>query len=137
MKSLNLKNLVIGALSLTSLLVSFSATADIVKKSRLSVNFNQMIEQTSEERSTLENKIGSHYDNAELVLEEDDSQKVIDFVDAEIQIGEDRKMVDRRFNSVGEIRREEVARAPNSLGEARVEAPVEMQVTLVNPSVCN
>ena len=142
MKSLNLKNLTITTLSLASLVVSFSASADMGKKSNLSVNFNQMIEQSSEERSSLETKMGDHYEQAELNLEEDDTQKVVDFVDVEVQFGKERKLVDRRFNSVGEIRteavRNEISRAPNSVVKAFGEVPgAQMQVTLMGKTASN
>lgn len=88
--------------------VSLPALADLGEKAPLQINFNEMIEETAGQKAELENKMDSHYNTEELDLEVEDSQKVIDFVDVEVQWGESPQVVDRRFNSIDEPRVEEL-----------------------------
>lgn len=108
--------------------------ADIAQKKPLQINFNEMIEQSSNERSALENNMDHHYQDDEIDFAEEDSRKVIDFVDVEVQWGDSPQVVDRRFNSLaGETQsvnapNVEVPRAPQS---------TTVQVRLESPSLPN
>jgi hypothetical protein len=119
MKHLNL--ILIGS-SFIGITMSFSAFADMGHKAPLAVNFNRMIENSSDEKARLEDKVGVHYQDEEIVLEDDDSQRVTDFVDVEVQWGkQENQVVDRRFNSLGE---------PTLVKEVPYEEAQSLQVTL-------
>lgn len=76
----------------------------VVNKEALNVNFHEMIVSTGEEKKQLQEDIMAQ-DNAEAEVAKEDAykkqkqeQKVIDFVDVEIGVGEAPAMVDRRSN---------------------------------------
>ena len=92
--------------------VAFGATnitirKPVVMKETLKVDFHEMIVTTGEEKKQLQQDIVADDVAAEQKLEEakneaykkqKEEQKVIDFVDVEIGVGEAPAMVDRRAN---------------------------------------
>lgn len=109
-------------LVLMTAFMSVTCLAELAEKAPLKVNFNSMIEKTSNEKNHIQGDIADHYKAEELDLAAEDTQKVIDFVDVEIRSEkrEEKKVelnrpVDRRYNSVGVARLEE----PNKNTELR------------------
>lgn len=92
--------------------VSFGASnivirKPVVMKEALKVDFHNMIVSTGEEKKQLQQEIVAkdtaeeqQYEAAknEAYLKQKEEQKVIDFVDVEIGVGEAPAMVDRRAN---------------------------------------
>lgn len=129
LNSLSLR-ITLGALSLLFCPLSF---ADIAQKKPLKINFNEMIEKSSHERAQLEHKMGDHFQDDEIADAQEDTRKVIDFVDVEVQWGDSPQVVDRRFNSMGSEKLDEVhapnvevPRAPQSTSAQRIENKVAL-----------
>lgn len=88
-------------------LVSAAASADPadvnLSKSSLNVDFNKMIDEGTYDRNSIQQRIS---EQIAITDEDTDSEKsrVLDFVDAEMSIGESQpgQIVDRRYDSVGE-----------------------------------
>lgn len=79
------------------LLTSTSIFAADLKKKPLNVNFNTLIDQSAVEKEHLERSLKPNF-KAPATASNIEKQKVMDFVDMEIGVGEAPKMVDRRFN---------------------------------------
>lgn len=128
-----LKALKIGA-GVLGFLFCQLCVADIAQKKPLQINFNEMIEQSSNERSELENNMENHYQDDEINFADEDSRKVIDFVDVEVQWGDSPQVVDRRFNSL--VSETQSVNAPN-IEAPRAPQSATVQVRLETPSLPN
>ncbi len=88
-------------------LVSAAASADPadvnLSKSSLNVDFNKMIDEVHFDKNAIQQRIS---EQVAITDEDTDSEKsrVLDFVDAEMSIGESQpgQIVDRRYDSVSE-----------------------------------
>jgi hypothetical protein len=87
--------------------ISWGAQADdSIRKPLTRIDFNKMIDESNTDKEQLHNQIPSapEEDSTAAAVKKNDKAKVMDFVDVEIGVGEDRPVVDRRFNSVGEAK---------------------------------
>ena len=102
-------------------LISAIAFADSdIKKPSTRIDFNKMIDQNNNEKDDLQKVTaakGSDESQQQEQTASDDKKKVMDFVDVEVGMGQARPVVDRRFNSVG---------------QARVEKSMSLQLVKVN-----
>jgi hypothetical protein len=81
-----------------------TAFADLPQKAATRIDFNNMIDSNNSDKQQLEKTVSN-----KMAVEPEDSasvadqKKVLDLVDVEVGVGEDRPVVvDRRYNSVGE-----------------------------------
>jgi hypothetical protein len=75
-----------------------------VNKEAMRIDFNRMIDANANDKSDLEKRLAekSQRKRSQEIAVQSDKQKVIDFVDVEINLSKERPIVDRRFNSVDE-----------------------------------
>lgn len=84
-------------------MISGSVFAESIQKPSTHIDFNKMIEDNNSSKQDLQKIVSNKMEVESNQAEENaDKQKVMDLVDVEIGIGQDRPVVDRRFNSVGE-----------------------------------
>lgn len=82
--------------------VSLTANAEGLEKKTSKINFNAMIDNSGQQRQNLHSELEDFYDKGQLP-ETKDARKVVDFVDVELHWGGQQKsVVDRRFDSIGE-----------------------------------
>lgn len=98
---------------LISALITSSAFADsLIQKPVTRIDFNKMIDENDNSKMDLEKSVNTQMADIPVTNNDrvtDDKSSVMDFVDVEIGLGEDRPVVDRpvvdrRYNSVGEPR---------------------------------
>lgn len=91
-------------ITLSSLVIAplIASAAEIAPKPRMNVDFNSMIEATRDHKIELAQEVSEHLHKKPAPVKPQDEQTVVDFIDMEIGWGEAPKLVDRRFNSVGE-----------------------------------
>ena len=84
-----------------SLLISSSsafAVETVEQKPATRIDFNKMIEDNNESRQDLTKSVQAQIDNQPAPVRViEDKRKVLDFVDVEIGLGQERPIVDRRF----------------------------------------
>lgn len=86
-------------------LISSGAFADsIMKKPTTRIDFNKMIDENNNDKSDLQKSVATTSDQDAEQAASTEQQKVMDFVDVEVGMGQARPVVDRRFNSVGEAK---------------------------------
>lgn len=93
----------IAGLVIAALAGSTAFAAADLQKAATRIEFNNMIDHNNKEKTQLQQTVA----NKMAVEPEDDAKadqkKVLDLVDVEVGVGEDRPVVvDRRYNSVGE-----------------------------------
>lgn len=91
--------------TLATLVAAGVVHADLPQKAATRIEFNNMIDSNNNEKQELQ-KVTSKSDSEDDSVTEQtevEKKKVLDLVDMEVGVGEDRPVVvDRRFNSVGE-----------------------------------
>jgi hypothetical protein len=82
------------------------ASADVVTtKPATRIDFNKMIDESNLQKSALHKDVKNQAAQAKAATERtDDKDKVIDFIDVEVGIGQTPALVDRRYDSVGDAR---------------------------------
>ena len=90
------------SLALATMSLASHADNSSVTKSQTHIDFNKMIDDNNSDQSDLQktidqkNAANAPADQDKTVT--DDKKKVLDFVDVEVGVGQDRPVVDRRFN---------------------------------------
>ncbi len=87
---------------LLTLSFSTSAFAEFEKHEPAKINFNQMIEANHRENLKIQDDLSRKGFGQRPAGHKKMKKQVTDFLDAEVGWGEAPKVVDRRFNSVGE-----------------------------------
>ena len=92
--------IVVTALLLPS---AFAETAP--KREAVRIDFNKMIDANSSDKNDLEKSVINKMDKqaARKGNLASDKKKVVDLIDVEVNLSKERPLVDRRFNSVGDI----------------------------------
>jgi hypothetical protein len=89
--------------SLIASLACSTAFADLPQKSATRIDFNNMIDSNNTDKQQLQKTVSNKMATEEDASSVADQKKVLDLVDVEVGVGEDRPVVvDRRYNSVGE-----------------------------------
>ena len=86
-------------------LITMSAAAELaIEKPSTRIDFNTMIDANNNNKEDLQKSVVNKMEvSPEQAAEaNEDKAKVMDLVDVEIGLGQDRPIVDRRFNSIGE-----------------------------------
>lgn len=93
--------IVVAALLLPS---AFAESAP--KREAVRIDFNKMIDANSSDKRDLEKSVVNKMDKqvARKGNIASDKKKVVDLIDVEVNMSKERPIVDRRFNSVGDIR---------------------------------
>ena len=97
-----MRNLMKTIICMLVLSLQAQALADtIVTKPTTPIDFNKMIEDNNVEKAHLVHRAAQ---SPRAERKKPSNSKVIDFIDVEIGVGETPKVVDRRFDSVGEAK---------------------------------
>ena len=98
----------ITGMVVTALLSAGAFAEPAMQKTATRIDFNKMIDENNINQRDLQASVTNKMDKTEPAASEsvvkDDKKKVLDLIDVEIGVGQDRPVVDRRFNSVGEPR---------------------------------
>lgn len=96
-----MKAQILTLLSLT-LLSSIALADSTMQKPVTRIDFNKMIDEGQSRESELQKSVSHKVAKKALVKRiKSDKIKVLDFIDVEMNLGENRPVVDRRFNSIG------------------------------------
>ncbi|MBX3022328.1 MAG: hypothetical protein KF799_11700 [Bdellovibrionales bacterium] len=80
----------------------FSSTAFSEGKKAVRIDFNKMIDENNMVKNELQKEVAAPASEKQVVAKKDDKNKVIDFIDVEIGVGQTPTVVDRRFDSVSD-----------------------------------
>lgn len=89
--------------SLIAIVACGKAFADLPKKAATRIDFNNMIDSNNVDKQQLQKTVTNKMAEEPETASNADHKKVLDLVDVEVGVGEDRPVVmDRRYNSVGD-----------------------------------
>ena len=89
-----------------TMMSSFAFADPSAQKPVTRIDFNKMIDEGNTNKNQLQKTVDEDIAKQPVVGNriQEDKAKVLDFIDVEIGLSEQRPVVDRRFNSVGEPR---------------------------------
>lgn len=102
------------------MMTSVAYADNSIQKTATPIDFNKMINEGTADQEQLHNKLEPSQTDDDAAVSADKA-KVMDLVDEEINMGESRPVVDRRFNSVGN---------PKPMDQATFKAMVKAQEDL-------
>ena len=89
--------------AMIAIMTSSTVFAELPQKSATRIEFNSMIDKNNMDKQNLQKTVANKMVMEPEVSASADQRKVLDLVDIEVGVGEDRPVVsDRRFNSIGE-----------------------------------